>query len=325
MLRLTKPKYFVPLVSLIVAILLPSFITDYWIYVFTIGFYYMIMAASWNLLGGVTGQFSLGHHTFAVIGAYTSALMITKVGVSLSIGILSGIILAVMISFLLGVLCLRVRGLYLALITWAFAEVVRNYIRLDYVFTGGDRGLDVPLFFDSLKPRPYYFVFLVLAVFTIMLITVIMRSRIGYYLRAIRNDEVAARAMGVNIVRFKVFAFIVASGLAGLGGTFYGHSIGLISPILGEFNEMAMIIIFVVIGGMRTQAGPVVGAFSVRILMELLREQSEIRIVILSAIVIIIMRFFNGGLMELFRRANTWVQQRRGREPVSAYAERDEK
>lgn len=117
---------------------------------------------------------------------------------------------------------------------------------------------------------------------------------------------------------------MVASGLAGMAGVFYGHSIGLISPIMGDFNEMAMIIIFVVIGGMRTQAGPIVGAISVRYLMELLREQSEFRIVILAAIVILIMRFFNGGLMELFRRVKKWI--RRDREgPVSAYQELEQK
>ncbi len=88
---------------------------------------------------------------------------------------------------------------------------------------------------------------------------------------------------------------------------------------VGEFYEIAMIIILVVIGGMRTQAGPVIGAISIRYLMELLREWSEYRIIILAAIVIIIMRFFNGGLMELFKRANQWVQQKRSREPISAY------
>lgn len=313
------------LLLLLVAIFLPFFMIDYWIYVFSIAYYYTIMAASWNLLGGYTGQFSLGHHTFALIGAYTSTLMILKAGIPLWMGILSGTILTIIVSFVLGFLCLRVRGIYLALITWAFAEVVRIYIRMDYVFTGGDRGLFAPLFFGTMKPLPYYYLFLGVSVFAIILIAAIMRSRIGYYFRAIRNDEVAARAMGVNTVRWKVFAFMVASGLAGLAGAFYGHSIGLISPVLGEFNEMAMIIIFVVIGGMRTQAGPVLGAISIRYLMDLLREWSEIRIIILSAIVIIIMRFFNGGLMELFKRAKQWVQQKGIKEPVPAYPQIDQK
>ncbi len=286
--------------------LFPLFLTDYWRYVFTMAYYYVIMAVSWNLLGGFTGQFSVGHHGFALIGAYTSTLLVVKTGIPLWVGILAGTILPILTSLVLGILCLRVRGIYLALITWALAEVVRTYIRMDYQFTGGDRGLFSPLLFDTMKPLPYYFVFLGLSTFAIVLIAAIMRSRIGYYLGAIRNDEVAARAMGVNTVRWKVFVFMVASGLAGMAGAFYGHSIGLISPILGDFNEMAMIIIFVVIGGMRTQAGPVVGAVSIRYLMELLREWSEIRIVILSAIVIIIMRFFNGGFMEFFKRAKGW-------------------
>jgi len=314
-----KLKFFGLSFLFLVVIILPFFISDYWIFVFTLAYYYTILAASWNLLGGYTGQFSLGHHTFALIGAYTSALMIIKAGIPLWTGILAGIILTIIISFVLGVICLRVRGLYLALITWAFAEVVRTYIRMGYEFTGGDRGLDAPLLFDTIQPLPYYYLFSGIAAVTITLIAGIMRSRIGYYFRATRNDEIAARAMGVNTVRWKVFAFMVASGLAGVAGAFYGHSIGLISPVLGEFNEMAMVIIFVVIGGLRTQAGPVLGAISIRYLMEVLREWSEIRIIILTAIVIIIMRFFNGGFMEFFKRGKQWVQQKEVREPVSAY------
>ncbi len=311
-------KYIGMFVLLIIAAFLPVVISDYWQYVLTIAFFYTIMAASWNLLGGYTGQFSLGHHSFGMIGAYASTLLMLKVGASFWVSIPAGILLTIVISFVLGILCLRVSGLYLALITWAFAEVVRNYFRLHYTFTGGDRGIDSPLIFETMQPTPYYYLFLGLTVFTIILIAVIMHSRSGAYLRAIRDDTIAARSMGVDIVRYKIFAFIVASGLAGMAGAFYGHSIGLISPIMGDFNEMAMIIIFVVVGGMRTQAGPVVGAISVRYLMELSRVHAEIRILILSAIVILIMRFFNGGLMELFRRAKKWIR-RDGEGPVSEY------
>lgn len=308
------------LVLLIVAVFLPFVISDYWCYVLTIAFFYTIMAASWNLLGGYTGQFSLGHHTFAMIGAYTSTLLMSKAGAPFWVSIPAGILLTIFISCALGILCLRVHGIYLALITWAFAEVVRNYFRLHYAFTGGDRGIDSPLIFGTMEPTPYYYLFLGLTVFAIVLIAIIMRSRIGYYLRSIRDDSIAARSMGVDIVRYKIFAFIAASGIAGMAGAFYGHSIGLISPVMGDFNEMAMIIIFVVIGGMRTQAGPVVGAISVRYTMEILREYSEIRIVILTAVVILIMRFFNGGLMELFRRVKKLIQ-RDEEGPVSAYQE----
>jgi len=305
------------IIAVAIALVLPVFISDYWQYVFTVAFFYAIMAASWNLLGGYTGQFSLAHHTFGMLGAYASSLLIAKAGATFWLSIPAAIASTMFLSFLLGIVCLRVHGLYLALITWAFAEVIRNYLRMHYAFTGGDRGLDAPLLFGTLQPTPYYYFFLGLTLFCVVLIAVLMRSRIGYYLRSIRDDPIAARSMGVNIVRYKVLAFILASGIAGMAGAFYGHSIGLISPVLGDFNEMAMIIIFVVIGGMRTQAGPIIGAITVRITMELLREQSEIRIIILSALVIIIMRFFNGGLMELVRRVRKWFGKEK--EPVSVY------
>jgi branched-chain amino acid transport system permease protein len=304
--------------TLAAAIGLPMGISDYWTYVLTVAFFYAAMAASWNLLAGYTGQFSLGHHTFAMISAYTSTLLMTKADVGFGLGIATAILVVIVLSWALGVVCLKVHGLYLALITWAFAEVVRNYVRMHYTFTGGDRGLDSALLFGTLKPLPYYYLFLGILVFTISVIAVIMYSRMGYYLRAIRDDAIAARSMGVNIVRYKVLAFIIASALAGTAGAFFGHSIGLISPVMGDFNEMAMIIIFVVVGGMRTQTGPVVGAIVIRIALELLREQSEIRIVILSLLVILIMRFFNGGLMELVHHLPRWLHLK-GRESVSAY------
>jgi len=305
-------------VALVAAVCLPAVISDYWTYVLTIAFFYAAMAASWNLLAGYTGQFSLGHHTFAMISAYASTLLMAKAEVGFGLGIAAAILMAVVLSWALGVICLKVHGLYLALITWAFAEVVRNYLRMHYAFTGGDRGLDSALLFGTMKPLPYYYLFLGILVFTVGIIAVIMYSRMGYYLRAIRDDAIAARSMGVNIVRYKVLAFIIASALAGTAGAFFGHSIGLISPVMGDFNEMAMIIIFVVIGGMRTQTGPVIGAIVIRIALEMLRAQSEIRIVILSILVILVMRFFNGGLMELVHRLPRWLHLK-GRESVSAY------
>ncbi len=317
-------NYFGLLFFLLIAIILPFFLADYWIYSLTITFYYVVMAVTWNLLGGYTGQFSLSHHTFALIGSYTSALLIAKAGLPLWMGMVSSWIFNALISILLGILCLRMRGIYLALTTWAFAEIVKTYIRMDFEFTGGDRGLKTPLFFKTMNPVPYYYLFLAFAVLTIIVIAIIMRSRIGYYLRAIRNDEVAAQAMGVNTVRWKVFAFMAASVLASMAGTLYGHFTGLISPVSGEFYEMALIIIFVVIGGMRSQAGPVIGAISIRYLAEVLKKWPEVRMVILATLVIVIMRFFNGGLMEFLKQSYQRILQRKNTQPVSVYQKKED-
>jgi branched-chain amino acid transport system permease protein len=191
------------------------------------------------------------------------------------------------------------RGIYLALTTWAFAEIVRTYIRMDFEFTGGDRGLIVPFLFRTAQPLPYYYLFAAFSAVAIAVIAMIMRSRIGFYLRSIRNDEMAAQTMGVNTVRWKVFAFVTASVLAGVAGALHGHFTGLVSPVSGDFYEMALIIIFVVIGGLRSQTGPVVGAISIRYLAEVLKKWPEVRMILLALAVILIMRFFNGGLMEL--------------------------
>ncbi|MBN1836495.1 MAG: branched-chain amino acid ABC transporter permease [Spirochaetales bacterium] len=302
------------------AVIVPFVASDYWQYVLMVAFYYTIMACTWNLLAGYTGQFSLSHHTFSMIGAYGSTLLMQHAGLPFWISIPGGIALVLVVSFLLGLLCLRVEGLYLVLVTWAFAEVVKNYIRLHNEFTGGARGLESPLLFGTMKPFWYYYLFLGLAVFTVLVISVIMRSKMGYYFRAIRDDVIAARSMGVDITRYKIIVVMIASTLAGMAGIFYGHSIGLISPTIGEFNEMAMIIIFVVIGGMRSLGGPVVGAVGVRVLMELLREYSEVRIVILSAVVILLMRFSRGGLKEILPEIRRLFAIRK-EASVSAYDE----
>jgi branched-chain amino acid transport system permease protein len=286
---------------LVLFLLLPKFLESYWIYVLTITLYYIVLATSWNLLAGITGQFSLAHHAFALIGAYISSLVVIHSGIPIWMGVVIALLATLLISMLLGILCLRMRGIYLALATWAFAEVVRAYLRMNYKFTGGDRGLETPTFFDTLQPIPYYYLFLGLALLTITIIAVLMHTRIGYYLRAIRNDQIAAQALGVDIVRWKVFAFVLASGIAGLAGAFYAHSVSLVSPVLGEFTEIAMIIILVVIGGMRSQAGPVIGAITVRYLSEVFREWPELRMLLLAVMVMLIIRFFNGGIMQFLK------------------------
>jgi branched-chain amino acid transport system permease protein len=152
--KLFNVKIFGLIIVIAIALLLPLGISDYWQYVLTVAFFYVIMAVSWNLLGGYTGQFSLAHHSFGMIGAYTSTLLMAIAGAPFWLSVPAAIVLTGILSLILGIVCLRVAGLYLALITWAFAEVVRNYFRLHYAFTGGDRGLDSPLLFGPLQPTP---------------------------------------------------------------------------------------------------------------------------------------------------------------------------
>jgi len=296
-------RYGLLLALLLVVCLLPFWTGQYYLQVFTIAFYYVVLASSWNLIAGYTGQFSLAHHAFAAIGGYASALLVTRSGFPISVGILASLISSTLMGLILGVLCLRMRAIYLAIATWAFAESVRITLSMTYQITRGDLGLAVPkLFLGAGRALACYYLFLGLAVLTVLTILLINHSKMGYYLRAIRDDEIVARVMGINTTRWKIFSFIISSGIAGIAGAFYGHYNGLLTPVMVDFNEMAFIVIMVVIGGIRTIPGPVIGAILIEVLTETFREFGEIRMVVFALAVIAIARLYNEGAMGVVRQ-----------------------
>lgn len=292
--------------ALVAASLLPTILGDYPVHVLTVACYYAIMASSWNLIAGYTGLFSLAHHVFGGIGGYTSALLVIRSGLPIPLGIAAGGLVAGAAGYGIGALTLRMRALYLALATWAFAESTRISVTMEYGITRGDLGLPVPKLLHTASPRPYYEVFLFLAVATVALLSVLLRSRIGYRLRAIRDDEGAARASGINTVRWKRFVFAASSAIAGVAGAAYGHYIGLLSPVGMKFDEMALIIIMVILGGQRTLQGPVIGAVVVEVASELLRAYGQVRMVLFALLVIGMMRLYPPGLAGMARAV--WQQ-----------------
>lgn len=322
--RASRKTFFIQLAVLTaVGALVPWVFRSYFVHVYTIGFYYVILALSWNLLAGYTGQFALSTHAFSSIGGYASALLVIYTDVPIAVGVLAGTVFAGIIGYGLGVLTLHMRKIYLALATWAFAESYRLFITSEYKYTRGDLGLQTPVFFDTVQPFPYYFLLLVVMIMTIWLVYEVLRSRIGFYLRAIRDDEEAAQSMGVNTVRWKLFAFTFTSMMAGMAGAFYGHYIGLLSPVVVKFNEMALIIIMVCTGGMRSFWGPVIGAMFIQILSELLRvnaayfqgfsalirDIAENRMVIFAVLVIVLMRFYREGINGLLQGVRRYLRR----------------
>ena len=312
----SRQKFLLQLAVIVAAAaMLPLIFGSYFIHVYTIGFYYVILAVSWNLLAGFTGQFALATHAFASIGGYCSALLVIYSGVPIWLGIPIGMLSAGLVGALLGGLTLKMRKIYLALATWAFAESYRLFISSEYKWTRGDLGLNTPLVFDTADPLPYYFLLLVATALTLWAVYEILKSRIGFYLRAIRDDEEAAQSMGVNTVRWKLFAFTVSSMLAGLAGALYGHYIGLLSPVGIKFYEMALIIIMVCTGGMRSFWGPVIGALFIQVVSEMLRYSADVvqdvstlardfaenRMVIFAVLVILLMRFYREGIDGMLR------------------------
>jgi branched-chain amino acid transport system permease protein len=280
----------------------PLFLNDYWQHVMIVCMYYIIMAASWNLLAGYTGQFSLAHQTFAGLGGYASGLIIYHLKVSIGVGFLAAILVTSITGFLLGFLVLKMRGIYLAVATWAFSESCRLTIAAAYKFTRGEQGLSLPPLFDSLAPIRYYYLFFGLTVGLLLLMYLVLRSPIGSFIRAIKDDELAAKAMGVDTVKWKLFIMTFASTIAGIAGFFYAHYIVILSPVILSFNEIGKIVIMVVFGGLGNFAGPLIGAPAIIIISEYTRELGSWNMVFYSLAVIVIMRVYREGLAEFFKK-----------------------
>jgi branched-chain amino acid transport system permease protein len=278
---------------------LPWVLTEYHTHVLVTAAYYVILAIGWNLLAGYTGQFSLAHHTFAGIGGYTSALLVHYAQAPIVAGILAGVVVAAVIGWGLGTLCLRMRAIYLALTTWAFAESMRLLITVEYQITRGDLGLATPLLFGTPRPTPYYYLFVALALAAGLVAWRLLHSRVGAYMRAIRDDEEAAATMGVDTFKWKRVVFAVSAVFAAVAGGFQAHYIGLLSPTPMKFNEVAMIVVMVIVGGLRTFSGPILGAIFIEVLSEGLRAWGEVRMVLFALLVIVVARAYPRGLAGL--------------------------
>ncbi len=261
---------------------------------------YAVLAHSLNIITGHAGQISLGHAAFFGIGAYTSAILYTEAGfpfwVSLPLaGLSSGTVGA-----LLGIPCLRVRDDFLAITTMGINFVVEAVFLYIPFFGGamGIGGVNLPRWFGREMTKPEYFG-LILGVLALLILfdRWLSRSWIGLAWASIREDEEAARAMGVDIVRFKVIAFVLGSGMAGLAGGFYAHFLTFIMPQNFGFGQSIVILSMVVFGGIGTRWGPLLGALVLGVLPEVSRPVMEYRTLIYGVLLMAMMRFQPGGLL----------------------------
>jgi branched-chain amino acid transport system permease protein len=261
---------------------------------------YAMLAHSLNIITGHAGQISLGHAAFFGIGAYTSALLYTGGGVPFWIAVPLAALVAGIIGALLGIPCLRVRDDFLAITTMGINFVVEAVFLYIPFFGGamGIGGINLPKWFGREVTKPEYFI-LILIVFVLLLILdrQLGRSWVGLAWASIREDEQAASAMGVDVIRFKVIAFILGSAIAGLAGGFYAHFLTFIMPQNFGFGQSIVILCMVVFGGIGTRWGPVVGAIILGILPEIFRPIMEYRTLIYGILLLAMMRFQPGGLL----------------------------
>jgi len=253
----------------------------------------IILALGLNIITGLTGQLSLGHAAFMSVGAFAGALLTIKTGMPFSLTILLSGLITAAVAAAIGWPILRLTGDYLAICTLGFAEIVKVvFLNLD--ITNRALGLTVPTP-NSTLPMPV--IVLIVVCLTIIASAFIQNSRFGRALKAIRDDEIAAESMGINIARYKVQSFAVSAFMAGTGGCLYGHFLGYINPSDFGFLKSIDMLSMIVLGGLGSIPGAVFGASLLSAAPEFLRFMSQYRMLVYGALLVFLMVFRPNGLL----------------------------
>ena len=266
-----------------------------------------LLASSWDLLSGYTGQISFGHAGFFALGAYTAAAASKHLGCSSWIGMLLGAVVAALVGLGAGFPALRLRGHYLALVTLALAELIRLVAQNWLTVTGGPFGIydfgsftGLPVSGLARARAAYLLVAAVSAVGIALMLCICHHTRAGRAFRAIREDEVLAESLGINTTAYKLLAFGVSSGLAGLAGTLYAYYIQLVSPTVASAATTSLVIGMAVFGGLGTIWGPALGALLLFAINEGLRFIGVVyNLVAVGLVIMIFVIFLPRGLAGL--------------------------
>jgi branched-chain amino acid transport system permease protein len=281
-------------------------------------FFYAYLGQSWNILTGYTGVISLGHSIYVGIGAYMTFLLTLTLGLSPWIGMWIGGIAAGLIGLVIGYFGFRfgLKGVYFVLLTIAFAEIGRLIVLHLKVF-GSFQGLFItPQFsfanFQFKENTPYYYIALGYLIFSLIVVRLMERSKIGRYMVALREDEDAAESLGVDVFKYKMIAIFISAFMTSLGGTFYANYLYYLHP--GTMMSMAFsieIILRPIIGGMGTVLGPVIGSFLITPLAELSRSffakagYEGLHLVIYGFLLVAVVLFFPRGVISYIKKALT--------------------
>ena len=270
--------------------------TNYVKGIFTTACYTIVLVASLNLLVGILGEFSLGHAGFMSVGAYASAIFTNALaGKGLSdlalfvLALIIGGVAAGIAGLLVGIPALRLRGDYLAIVTVAFAEIIRVAF-CNFAITGGGRTIS-----GITKLSNFYWCFWVMVI-CVTIMYMFVRSRFGRTVKAIREDYIAAAASGINVTFYKVLTFTISAFFAGIGGAMYAHYMTAMIPTNFNFNYSAELLTEVIIGGTGSFTGSIIGAAFLSSLPELMRQFSNYRMLAYSIVLVIVMIFRPGGI-----------------------------
>jgi branched-chain amino acid transport system permease protein len=296
---LVLPSRALVLVWVIALLGLPAVYADaYVLRVLTMTCLYAIFVASWDLLAGYTGQVNFGHALFFGAGAYTSGLLSVKLGLSPWYTIWAAAGVGMLFGFLVGYLCLRLRGSYLSLATLAFPLIALGLLFAFPGFSGGELGIS-GLRRLAVTPVANYYIAAVSMLAIVLALWALADSKFGLVLHAIRDDEVAARASGINTLRYKMAAFAISGAAAGFAGALFAHYLRVAGPSSLEVALSFQVVIWGIFGGLATIYGPVAAVFLLYPLTEWLgsfKAFGEMRLLIFAVIVLLVLLFMPRGL-----------------------------
>lgn len=288
---------------LIVVATLPLYVKNqYIVRVATLCVMYSAFALSLNLITGFMGQVSLGHAAFMGIGAYTSAILSARFEWSFVPTMLCAVLIAAVFGILLGIPALKLSGSYLAIVTLGFCEVIR-LVELNWMsLTRGPMGMTgikkpLVLGWQVKSNGDYYWLSLILMLIVIFFVINISNSHVGRAIMSVREDEVAAGAMGVNIRYYKVMTFTISAALCGMMGAFYAHYMRFIDPSAFNFEQSTSILSMVILGGLGGVPGSILGAVILSVLPEALRDLAALRMLIYGLIIAVMMIFRPQGIL----------------------------
>ncbi len=276
---------------------------------------FIIYASSWNFLT-YTGQGSLGHAAFFGLGGYASAIIASSSGLSPYITIFFGGAAAALVGLFIGVICVRLKEWFLAMVTFGFAIIIQTLMVSQFAgLSGGWDGIAAPRLIPTTVPNyqliEYYSIVLI-AVFVILLFYFILKSKIGLAFAAIRENEVEARAAGIDPVRYRLFAFLVSAYFSGVAGALEIHNMGYITPEIFGVDISFWPIIYSISGGLGTLAGPIVGTIVITLIWDTLQSfgLTYLRFVIIGLVLVLIIIFLPKGLVSLPDKIKGFLDKR---------------
>ncbi len=290
-------------------IIAPLLLNDYYRDILTLTGIYIVLALGLNVVVGQAGLLNLGYVAFYAVGAYTYAILSTSYGVPFWPGMALGALSAAAFAAILGAPTLRLRGDYFAIVTLGLGEITRIVLNNWDAVTGGPNGISkigrpVILGYTLHTALDFYYLILVIVAIIIVAMRRLIASRIGRAWIAIREDEVAAEAMGINSFKLKMLAFVIGSTCAGAAGVFFAAKMAFVSPESFTFFESVLILCMVVLGGMGSISGIILGALLLIMLPEIFRDFQDYRMIAFGAALVLMMIFRPQGLLGTATRSS---------------------